>query len=259
MFMKKILFAIFIFAISISAKSQETIAYKDANSQLNGIKVMPTSVLTTGKKAGVLILPAWMGIDQHAKDVANELSKLGYIVFVADIYGEGNYPTNQKEAGEQAGFYKNNRDKYRRRIQLALDQLIIAGANPDQIAVIGYCFGGTGALETARSGMNVKAVVSFHGGLAADKNHMSDSITAKVLVCHGADDIFVSTEEQSDLRAEMKAANADWQMIYYSNAVHAFTDPAAGNDNSKGAAYNAMADKRSWEDMLQMFVEVFGL
>jgi dienelactone hydrolase len=121
--------------------------------------------------------------------------------------------------------------------------------------VIGYCFGGTGALEAARCGLHVKGVVSFHGGLSRDTTRAIQPVSAKVLVLHGADDPSVSAKDILAFQNEMRTAKADWQMIYYANAVHAFTDPAAGNDNSKGAAYNELAAKRSWMAMLQFLEE----
>lgn len=160
------------------------ISYSDSKQKLNGLSGVPKS---NGKsKSGVLILPAWMGIDDHARDVAKQLSDLGYYTFVADIYGEGNYPQNQKEAGERAGYYKNNVDAYINRIQLALDQLVKSGADASQIVIIGYCFGGTGALNAARENLKVKGVVSFHGGLGKDLSRTIHPIKPKVLVCHGA-------------------------------------------------------------------------
>lgn len=229
------------------------IAYSDGSQILNGIGSKPAK--PPKDKPGILILPAWKGIDDHSKNVAEKLSKLGYHTFIADIYGEGNYPKNNAEAGEKAGFYKTNRDRYQKRIWLALDQLIKSGANPEKIVVIGYCFGGTGALEAARAHMPVTGVVSFHGGLSKSEAQTS-AITTKVLVCHGADDPYVPTEEVAGFQKEMRDAKADWQMIYYANAVHAFTEPAAGNDNSKGAAYNEKADRRSWEHLLNFLKEV---
>jgi dienelactone hydrolase len=181
---------------------------------------------------------------------------MGYYAFIADIYGEGNYPKDFNEAGKNATYYKKNIDAYQKRISLALQQLIAAGANPENIVVIGYCFGGTGALEAARSHMNVKGVVSFHGGLGKDASRPTEPITAKVLVCHGADDPYESTEEISAFQKEMKDAKADWQMIYYANAVHSFTNPEAGNDNSKGAAYNEKAASRSFEHFKLFLNEV---
>lgn len=197
-----------------------------------------------------------MGIDDHAKESALELSKLGYITFVADIYGVDKRPTNFSEAGQKAGYFKKNFAEYHSRIQLALDQLISKGANPNNIVVIGYCFGGTGAIEAARKNINIKGIVSFHGGLSRDATRTIEPINAKILVLHGADDPFVPEEEIKLYQAEMRSAKADWQMVYYANAVHSFTDKNAGNDNSKGAAYNEKAEKRSWKAMLVFLKEV---
>ena len=233
----------------------ESIAYKDGSQNLIGFSSKPKKA--NADKSGILILPAWMGIDDHSKEVAQQLSDLGHYAFIADIYGEGNYPKNSSEAGKQAGFYKNNVADYHRRIQLALDQLIQSGANKDKIVIIGYCFGGTGALEAARAGINVKGVVSFHGGLGKAANSPTNEIKAKVLVLHGADDPFVPVKDIEAFQNEMRESKADWQMVYYANSVHAFTHKDAGNDNSKGAAYNELADKRSWEAMKTFFEEIF--
>lgn len=230
------------------------VQYKDGSQILNGLTIKPSK--SSSQKPGILVLPAWKGIDAHAKTTAENLSKLGYYAFVADIYGEGNYPQTTADAGKMAGFYKQNTDLYQKRIELALEQLIQSGANPDNIAVIGFCFGGTGALEAARDHLKVKGVVSFHGGLGKDANRAVTPITTKVLACHGADDPFVSKEEIAAFQQEMRDAKADWEMIYYANAVHSFTDPAAGNDNSKGAAYNEKAAQRSFEHMKLFLNEV---
>jgi dienelactone hydrolase len=231
------------------------IAYNDDNQKLEGFLAMPSKINTA--KAGVLVLPAWMGLDNNAKENANELAKLGYISFVADIYGVDKRPTNTKEAGQIAGSYKKDYKAYQKRIQLALDQLIKAGANPDKIAVIGYCFGGTGAIEAARANFKVKGIVSFHGGLGRDNTRAIEPITPKVLVLHGADDFFVPETEVKAFQDEMRTAKSDWQMVYYANAVHAFTHKDAGSDNSKGAAYNEKAAKRSWVAMMDFFTELF--
>ena len=223
----------------------KSIKYNDGTQVLSGFTIQPTK--KSQQKPGILILPAWMGIDKLSKDTAEKLANLGYYAFVADIYGEGNYPKDFNEAGQKAGFYKKNYKDYQKRIALALEQLIRSGANPNNIVVMGYCFGGTGALEAARGHLNVKGVVSFHGGLGKDATRESAPITAKVLVCHGADDPYESKEEITAFQQEMRDAKADWQMIYYANAVHSFTNPESGNDNSKGAAYNEKAAKRSWE------------
>ena len=238
----------------VSFGQLKPVAYNDEIQKLNGFSIAPKKV--SKNKPGILILPAWKGIDNHAKGSAEKLAKMGYTTFVADIYGEGNYPKNTEEAGKQAGFYKKNVDLYQKRIALALKQLIKSGANPDNIVVIGYCFGGTGVLEAARAGLNIKGVVSFHGGLGKDAARPNNPITTKVLVLHGADDPYVSKQEVDAFQQEMKDAKADWQMIFYANAVHAFTDKDAGNDNSKGAAYNEKAEKHSWQHMKLFLNEV---
>ncbi len=242
--MKKLLL-FSLFAPSLLLAQWKAVPYKDGNQSLNGLAVTPE--IPTAQKAGILILPAWMGIDEHEKEVALQLANLGFHTFVADIYGEGNYPKNTAEAGSQAGYYKKNIADYQRRIQLALNELIRQGANKDKLVVVGYCFGGTGALEAARAGLQVQGVVSFHGGLGKAAERGTTEINSKVLVLHGADDPFVSEQEIAAFQKEMKTAKADWQMIYYSGAVHSFTNKKAGNDMVRGAAYNELADKRSFD------------
>ncbi|AOW09881.1 dienelactone hydrolase family protein [Flavobacterium gilvum] len=250
----KIPFLIMILSTIQGFAQLKPVQYKDDNQVLNGFKIAPEKSNT--QKPGILILPAWRGIDKLSKDTADKLSKMGYFAFIADIYGEGNYPKDNNEAGKIAGYYKKNFDAYQKRISLALQQLIAAGANPDNIVIIGYCFGGSGALEAARGHLNVKGVVSFHGGLGKDSSRPTEPITAKVLVCHGADDPYESKEEIAAFQQEMRDTKADWQMIYYANAVHSFTNPESGNDNSKGAAYNEKADKRSFEHFKLFLNEV---
>ncbi len=253
--MKTKLFLLVIMSSVFSYAQLKPVDYSDGNQKLSGFVSKPAKA--SKNKAGVLILPAWMGIDDHAKESAEALSKLGYYTFVADIYGVGNKPTNYSEAGQKAGYYKKNIQEYQKRIQLALEQLIKQGANPDEIVVMGYCFGGTGAIEAARTNMKVKGIVSFHGGLARDEARTIEPISARVLVLHGADDPYESEAEIKAFQNEMRTAKADWEMVYYANAVHSFTDKNAGNDNSKGAAYNEKADQRSWKALLQFLKEVF--
>lgn len=252
---KNSLFLILLINVSFIGFAQlKEVAYADGDKKLSGFISKPSKALNN--KCGIVIIPAWMGIDDHSKESATELAKLGYYAFVADIYGVGNTPTNSKEAGQQAGFYKKNVLEFHKRIQLAIDELIQQGANSDDIVVMGYCFGGTGAIEAARSNMKVKGVVSFHGGLKRDETRTTSPITAKVLVLHGADDLNVPEAEVKTFQNEMRTANADWQMVYYANAVHSFTNKSSGNDNSKGAAYNEKAANRSWEALLTFLKEV---
>ena len=241
--------------LSFSSFAQQTpIDYKDGEQVLSGFGMKPKNGLKD--KPGVLILPAWFGIDAHSQESATKLNELGYYTFVADIYGKDNRPKNSAEAGKNAGYYKKNYAEYQKRIQLALDQLVKLGANPDKIVVMGYCFGGTGAIEAARANLKVQGVVSFHGGLGKDVSRAVDKINPKVLVLHGADDPYVPKEEVDAFQTEMKSSGADWQMVFYANSVHAFTHKDAGSDNSKGAAYNELADKRSWIALKDFLKEV---
>ena len=129
--------------------------------------------------------------------------------------------------------------------------------NPKKIGAIGYCFGGTSALELARSGADIVGVVSFHGGLATPAPEDAKNIKAKILVCHGADDPHVPMTELAAFVDEMKNAKVNYQVNVYGGAVHTFTNPAAGDDPTKGSAYNEQADKRSWQEMKEFFAEVF--
>lgn len=252
--MKQALLILFFMAISANAQLKP-VAYTDGSQKLNGFFIAPAKAKS--QKPGILILPAWKGIGNHSKETAQKLASEGYYAFIADIYGEGHYPTNPKEAGEQSGYYKTNYEAYQKRILLAIEQLLKAGADKDNIIVIGYCFGGTGALEAARGGLPVKGVVSFHGGVGKDNTRENHVIKPKVLVLHGADDPHISEKDIEAFQKEMKDSNADWQMIYYSNAVHAFTEKEAGNDPSKGAAYNETADRRSWQHFMLFLNEMF--
>lgn len=244
------IFAAILFSTTMNAQLKP-IKYTEGSQTLNGLFIK--SAKKSANNPGILLLPAWLGIDNASKGIAEDLAKLGYNVFIADIYGEGNYPKNTGEAGKQAGYYKTNFEAYQKRIDIALHELVKLGANKDNIVAIGYCFGGTGVLEAARGHLNLKGVASFHGGLGKDAARKTESITTKVLICHGADDPFVPKEEIASFQQEMRDAKADWQMIYYANSVHSFTNPEAGNDNSKGAAYNAVTAKRSFEH-LQLFL-----
>lgn len=233
--------------LSASAQSLKTVQYSDGNQKLVGL-VTPNA----GKKLpGVLILPAWKGADEEAKTAALELQKQGYIALVADIYGEGNTPTDNASAGKLAGKYKEDYKSYQHRIELALTELKKAGALPEKLAVIGYCFGGTGALETARAGMPVKGVVSIHGGLAKAADRTNGPLNIKILVENPADDAGVKPEHLTALQEEMNVGKADWQIITYSNSKHTFTDP-------KSADYNPVTAARAWKHTLMFLKEILN-
>ena len=232
----------------------QPLTYADGATKLAGYVARPAAA--KGKVPGVVVVHQWMGLTDHERHVSDDLARLGYVALAADIFGEGVHPKDTSEAGKLAGTYKGDRALYRRRIAAALETLKAQkGVDGSRIAVIGFCFGGTGAIEAARAGMPVKAVVSFHGGLDVPSGYKAEPISAKVLVCHGADDPWVPAKDVATFQDEMRQAKADYVFVAYGGAVHAFTQKEAGNDNSKGAAYNEAAQRRSWQHMKDFFKE----
>ncbi|MBE7497662.1 MAG: dienelactone hydrolase family protein [Verrucomicrobiaceae bacterium] len=243
-------------AVSSLAAVKETIVeYKIGDLTCEGVHVVDDAL--AGKLPSVLIIHQWTGVSENEKMRARMLAELGYNVFIADIYGKGIRP-QPPEAGKEAGKYKSDRKLYRERLLAGLEQLRkTPQADPLQLAAIGYCFGGTGVIELARSGAMVKGVVSFHGGLDSPTPADGKNIKGKVLALHGAEDPFVPVKDVAAWEQEMKDAGVDYKLVQYPGAVHAFTQKGAGNDNSKGAAYNEAADKASWEEMRQFFDRLF--
>jgi dienelactone hydrolase len=238
------------------AEIKETVVeYQSGGVTCEGLHVVDTA--KTGKLPSVLIIHQWTGLSDNEKMRARMLAELGYNVFAADVYGKGIRP-QPPESGKEAGKYKSDRKLYRERMLSALEVLNKdAQTDPAKVAAIGYCFGGTGVIELARSGAVVKGVVSFHGGLDSPTPSDGKNIKGKVLALHGADDPFVPAKDIAAFEQEMKDAKVDYKLVNYPGAVHAFTQKAAGNDNSKGAAYNEAADKASWEEMKAFFERLF--
>ncbi len=226
---------IMVFVALSSARAEiktKVVQYRDGDVTLEGFVAWDSAL--SKNVPGVLVVHQWMGLTEYEQSRCRQLAELGYVAFALDIYGKGVRPANPQQASQQAGVYKNDRALYRRRLQLGLEQLRNQDhVNKQQIAAIGYCFGGTGALELARSGADVDGVVSFHGGLDSPTPEDGQNIKAKLLICHGADDPFVPAQDIEAMKTELNQAGVDWQMIYYSGAVHSFTQPMAGNDNSR--------------------------
>jgi dienelactone hydrolase len=235
----------------------ESVEYREGETLLEGYLAYDDS--SRKKRPGVLVVHEWMGLNEYARMRAEKLGTLGYVAFAADIYGKGVRAKNTKEASALAGKYRGDRKLLRARVNAALEVLKAHVLTDNaRTAAIGYCFGGTAVLELARSGAHVLGVVSFHGGLSTPTPGDAQKIRAKVLALHGADDPFVPPDEVAAFQEEMNKAGVDWQMIFYSGAVHSFTNPASGDDPSKGVAYNKRADRRSWEAMKLFFGELFG-
>src|ERR1039457_2147637 len=231
------------------------VEYKQGDATLEGYLAYDDAI--TGARPGVLVVHQWLGLTDYEKHRAEQLASLGYVAFCADIYGKGVRPQNTTDAGTEATKYKSDQALLRARVNAGLEVLKKNKlVDTTRVAAIGYCFGGTTVLELARSGADIAGVVSFHGGLDTPTRD-AKNIKCKVLLCHGADDPYVPAADVAALQDELRSAKVDWQMIYYSGAVHSFTRPDAGSDNSKGAAYNEHADKRSWEAMKEFFAEIF--
>ena len=233
----------------------ETIEYKEGDTTLEGHLAYDDAV--KGPRPTVLIVHQWKGLTNYEKKRAEMLAKLGYVAFCVDIYGKGVRPQTVEEAGATAGKYKKDRALLRARVNAGLETLRKQkNVDAKRIAAIGYCFGGTTAIELARSGADVAGVVSFHGALDSPTPADGKNIKAKVLGLHGADDPFVPAKDLEAFEQEMRDAKVDWRLIKYGGAVHSFTDWNA-DGSLKGAQYNEKADQRSWEDMKQFFGEVF--
>ena len=212
-----------------------------------------------GKLPGVLVVHAWRGHGENAQAKARELAQLGYVAFALDMYGKGVYAKDSQEAAKLAGGFYGNRELMRTRAQAGLAQLKAQpNVDPERLGAIGFCFGGTVVLELARHGEALDGVVSFHGGLKFTDAPAEGEVKARVLVCHGADDPHVPPEDVVKFWKEMQAAKANYQLLVLSGAVHAFTDPDAGDDPSRGAAYDAEAARIAWHSMHGMFRELFA-
>jgi dienelactone hydrolase len=230
----------------------KTVEYKDGDTVLEGFLAYDSK---SKNAPAVLLVHNWLGVGEGLKKKAEEVAALGYVAFAADIYGKGVRPS-AAEAGKISGLYKNDRPLFRRRLRAGLEELRKQkGVDPKRLSSIGYCFGGTGVLELARSGAEVKSVVSFHGGLDSPTPADAKNIKGSVLALHGADDPYVPEAQVKQFEDEMRGAGVDWQLVKYAKAVHAFTEPEAGNDPSKGAAYNELAAKRSWIAMKDFLAE----
>jgi dienelactone hydrolase len=243
-------------SVSHAALKKQTVEYLIDGRPYEGYLVFDDAV--TGKRPGVLIVHQWMGLTDYEKMRADMLAEMGYVAFALDIYGKDIRPANAGEAGEQAGKMYGDRALFRARLNAGLAQLTgLELVDRARVAAIGYCFGGGGVLELARSGADIAGVVSFHGSLDTPNSEDAKNIKAQVLVCHGALDPHVDREAVNGFFDEMNAAGVDYQFIAYSGAVHAFTQKSAGDDPSRGAAYNAVADRDSWQHMKDFFAEVF--
>lgn len=210
------------------------------------------------KRPGVILFPDARGLGETARACAARLAGHGFTVLIADLYGNGAFTAEVSEAQALMGALRSDVDAWHRRARAALDALAAVPSVDGRLAAIGYCFGGTTALELARSGAPLAAVVSFHGGLTAAQPDDAANIQGKVLVCHGAADPLVPPQQVADFVAQMAKARVDWRFHAYAGVVHAFTTSDAGSAGSPAFAYDAHADRHSWQAMIALFDEVFA-
>lgn len=214
----------------------------------------------TGTRPAIVIVPEWWGLNDYTKMRARELAKLGYIALAMDMYGNGKVADNPDSAGAAAGPFYQNPQMAKTRLEAALAKLkSYPQADSSNVAAIGYCFGGAMVLNTARMGLDVKGVVSFHGNLVGTPLN-KELLKAKILVCHGAADPFVPAAEVATFKQQMDSAGIAYTFKEYANATHAFTNPnatAMGEKFKLPIKYDAAADSASWKDMKEFFTSLF--
>jgi dienelactone hydrolase len=250
-----------VLAVTANAKLvTRTVAYEHAGAKLQGYLAYDDAQ-TAAKLPGVLVVPEWWGLTDYTKHRAEQLAQLGYVALAVDMYGEGVTTSDPKKAGEFAGqFY--GKPLMAERAQAGLDQLVKQPqVDPARVAAIGYCFGGSTVQALAYSGAPLAGIVSFHGGLVGVPADAREKTKAKILVCHGAVDPFISKEDLEKFLQSMNEGKFDYQFISYAGAVHAFTNPDADKYAAaglKGVGYNEAADHRSWRHMQTFFAEIFS-
>jgi dienelactone hydrolase len=248
---------LFPMAEAVAALRTETVEYRQGDKVLEGYLAYDDVV--TGRRPGVLVVHEWWGVNDYVKGRVDQLARLGYVAFAADMYGKGVLAKDADEAGKLAGALRADRKLMRERAVAGLKVLQGHGlVDPSRLAAIGYCFGGTVVLELARAGADVAGVVSIHGVLDAASQGEVPGIRAHVLALAGADDPFVPPAQLQAFMEEMRKSGADWEVVVYGGAVHGFTNPANGRDKPKGLAYDEKADRRSWEAMKAFLAELFS-
>ena len=237
----------------ITIRTQE-VRYTADGRSLTGRLAVPEK---PGPLPGVLIAHEGPGLDAHQLSRADRLAELGYVALALDYHGDAAPFATREAMLARLGELTAAPDRTRALARAALDILLAQpSVDPDRVAAIGYCFGGTVALELGRIGANLKAIVGFHPGLTTVRPEDSRHIVGKVLMCIGADDPLVPIAPRIAFEEEMRAAGVDWQMNVYGGVVHSFTHPEATRAGIPGIAYHESADRRSWRAMLDLFDDV---
>lgn len=232
-----------------------TVGYRDGDVQLEAFFAFDDAL--PGRRPAVLINHTWAGRDEFVAEKARKLAELGYVGFAVDMYGKGILGSGPEENARLMQPLMEDRAVLQKRMQAALHAVkSLPWVDDGKIAAIGFCFGGLCVLDLARTGADIKGVVSFHGLLGAPGNIQGNAIKAKVLALHGHDDPMVPPEQVLAFEREMTAAGADWQLHAYGHTMHAFTNPVANNPDF-GTVYQVDADRRSWQAMQNFLAELF--
>ncbi|MDO9213866.1 MAG: dienelactone hydrolase family protein [Methylococcales bacterium] len=233
-----------------------TISYMDGDTVLEAFFAFDDAL--SARRPAVLVSHAWGGRDEFAADKARKLAELGYVGFALDMYGKGVLGKSPEESMALMQPFMGNRAMLQQRITAALRAVkLLPWVDDSNIAAIGFCFGGLCVLDLARTGVELKGVVSFHGLLDIPTDTAVHPIKAKVLALHGYDDPMASQNKVIDFQEEMNELGADWQLHSYGHTLHAFTNPLANNPDD-GKLYNAVADRRSWLAMQNFLAEIFA-
>lgn len=232
-----------------------TVGYLDGDELLEGFFAYDDSF--EGRRPGVMVNHTWVGRNKFVEEKAKKIAELGYFAFAVDMYGKGILGDNNDESAKLMQPFMDDRGLVLKRMKAALYAIKqMPWVDDKKIASIGFCFGGLCVLDLARSGVDIKGVVSFHGLLLPAQGQLLKEVKAKVLVLHGNDDPMSSMDDLVALQAELTQAGADWQIHNYGHTLHAFTNPSA-NDPGFGTVYQAEADKRSWQSMINFLQEIF--
>lgn len=234
----------------------ENISYFHQDQECKGYMAFHSTV--EGPKPAILIAPDWSGRNDFACQKAEMLARLGYVGFVMDVYGDGKVGSTTEEKSKLIQPFLEDRQFLRDRLEAAFNfiknQSVV---DRTRIGAMGFCFGGLCVLDMARSGLDLKGVVSFHGLFGAPENLPNKSIQAKILALHGHDDPMAPPEQVLAFETEMTKAKADWQVHVYGNTEHAFTNPNA-HDKKLGLIYNHTAETRALKSMQNFWEELFG-
>ena len=233
------------------------LTYTDGLAELKGYFVFDASV--EGPRPGVLVVHEWWGQNEHARKQADRLAEAGYAAMALDMYGQGKTTDHPEDAARMSSIIRENAPNMRRRFHAAMRQLREQPeVKADKLAAVGYCFGGAVVLDIARSGFDLAAVISMHGSLTPADVKARPGIKPRILVCHGSEDAFIPPEAIEAFKEEMEEAGANYEFLVLEGAQHSFTNPEADDLGIAGLAYDAEADRISFEAMLKLLSEVFS-